>query len=356
MTQPKDAGTPTRVSIDLTMSEAEARATLWQGRGPREPMGRMLDSKQLDSNDLAWAIGHAYNPQVRAAARTLLALWIGKPATEKETERFGPEVIIGSHYLEEQETDNLTQFAFYAGFGYGVVAIGGCAFGLPLIALFIISVISGQPNAVLALELVAVLVVFGGVALELYRRMRRNALAFRSFRAGRKGEEAALEILRAALDNRWTIFRSLHVPGHQSDCDLILVGPSGVWLLEVKAYRGTLRVDGRRWERQTKRGWRTLEENPSDQVARNATRLNDFLQRQGIKRWIDTAIVLAEPQPISNLEGSEIPIWLLPQLENKVAKLTTRNLPNDADLAKIVKILTDVAAKQLAKEEAEANK
>jgi hypothetical protein len=289
---------------------------------------------------------------VREAARTLLAYWIGQPETIETTGRYGPEVIVGSHYLAERELEHAGMFFAYAGFAYGA--------GILLLIDIVRSIVwpaiqglaAGRLDPVLILVIIFTLVVGGGVAWWLYREMRRQLNAFRTFRAGREGEEATLEKLRAALNNRWTIFRSLQLPGRSDDCDLILVGPGGLWLLEVKAYRGTIRVQGKKWERQTKRGWTALDENPSEQVSKRAVRLNYFLQGQGINRWVETAIVLAEPQPVSNLEASVIPVWLLPQLEEHAAALSTRKPPTEKENEQIMNVLKEVAVKQLAREKA----
>ncbi len=82
-----------RIVVELTMTVEEARKVIWQGGGPREPIGLLLDNNQIGYRDLAWAVDKAYNPRVRAAARTLLANWLGQPATIEATRRFGPEVI-----------------------------------------------------------------------------------------------------------------------------------------------------------------------------------------------------------------------------------------------------------------------
>jgi hypothetical protein len=352
MTSPGAAQqTSNQVIINLTMTEAKARAVPWQrGAGPSGPIGQLLDTKQITHRDLAWAVRAAYDPRVRQAAQTLLAYWIAQPETVEATRRYGPEVVLGSHYLADQELDHAGAVFFYGGFATGA--------GIFLVLIIVQSILSaliqglaeGRLNPILILAIIFIVVVSGATAWWIYIQMRRHLSAFRAFRTGREGEEAALEKLRAALDNRWAIFRSLQLPGRKDDCDLILVGPGGVWLLEIKAYHGTVRAQGKRWERQTKGGWTVLDENPSQQVRRMAIRLNDFLQRQGIKRWVETAVVLAEPQPVSNFESSEVPVWLVAQLEERAVALSTRKPPTEAEIAQVVNMLKAAAAKSLEKE------
>jgi hypothetical protein len=99
----------------------------------------------------------------------------------------------------------------------------------------------GTPSGLLAF--VIVMALFIGIGwLSLGRATKQELDLYRSFRKGRQGEEAVVEKIRSALDNRWTIFRNLHLPDRKDDLDVVLVGPDGVWTVEVKAYEGTVRV------------------------------------------------------------------------------------------------------------------
>ena len=72
----------------------------------------------------------------------------------------------------------------------------------------------------------------------------------RSYRAGRKGEAQVLDALRQSLDQHWTIYRGLQLPKRRDDLDLVLVGPAGVWVIQVKAFRQRVRVQNGHWEYQ----------------------------------------------------------------------------------------------------------
>ena len=157
------------------------------------------------------------------------------------------------------------------------------------------------------------------------------------------------------LDNSWIIIRNLQLPDRKDDIDIALVGPGGVWALEVKAFRETVRVANGTWERQTKRGWKRLDKNPSKQVTDNAVRLNHFLQQQGITRWVEKAVILSEPQAISNFEHAE-DVWIQPQVESNVASLSTRTPPTEDEIKRIVGLFRELAMKQIATEEAKYKK
>lgn len=94
-TEPK---TDNRNVVEVTMSVEEARQVVWQGRGPRKPIGELLDAEIITYRDLGWAVKKAYNPQVREAAWTLLTWAKGQPIAQEVSlsdaaGRYGSEVI-----------------------------------------------------------------------------------------------------------------------------------------------------------------------------------------------------------------------------------------------------------------------
>jgi hypothetical protein len=98
-----------------------------------------------------------------------------------------------------------------------------------------------------------------------------------------------------------------------------------------------------------------LDKNPSKQAKDNAVRLNRFLQQQGINRWVEKAVILSEPQAISNFEHAE-DVWILPQVEDRAANLSTRTPPTDDEIKRIVELFRDLTTKQVAAEEAKYKK
>jgi hypothetical protein len=79
------------------------------------------------------------------------------------------------------------------------------------------------------------------------------------------------------------------------------------------------------------------------------------LQQQGINRWVEKGVILSEPQAISNFEHAE-DVWILPQVEDKVANLSTRTPPSEDEVKRIVELFRDLATRQVAAEEAKYKK
>jgi hypothetical protein len=321
------------------MSVAEALKVFWQGRGPRQPIGQLLEARELGRQDLVWAAASGYDEQFKRAARTLLANW---PTLVTQPQRmYGPEVIRGSYYLEDTEFETLAMLWMVIGATFVV----GLNFVLSLIGQFL------SPTSNIVSNVLSVVFVAGALAT-MFWYVRRRFRLYKNFRIGRVGEDEVVEKLRTALDSRWTIFRNLHLPDRKDDLDIVLVGPGGIWVVEVKAFGGTLRVRNQLWERQTKRGWTKLDTNPVGQVKGNAQQLYDFLQRKGITiNWVDPAIALAKPQRVSDIISPELPVWLIATLPQQVANLTTRKPLTAAEIQQIVAVLKSEAEKQIAREE-----
>ena len=358
------------------MSLDEARQIKWK-YPPHPTLGEMWDRGELTADNLKYALKTGHR-QLRRAARTLLdeldqrhpapsvAPAVATPtaavrlaasprsaspeqpfapygapsvtASSNVAPRYGPRVVIASEYLEDQESFHGWLLAYYIGLGVGSVA---------LTINTVLFLLRGQALWLTASSIVANVAAW----IWLIIVIRRQILRVRTFRQGRKGEERVVDQLRSALDHRWTIYRNLQLPNRKSDLDLVLVGPGGVWAVQVKATSAPLRVQAGRW--QVKRGgrWAAADPDPAKQVTSQATALNDFFKRQGLNRFVERAIALAEPQPFDQFTDSEIPVWLPFNLAESVAALATRRPPADDELRMINELLERRVTEQRAVEE-----
>jgi hypothetical protein len=286
-----------------------------------------------------WFATKGQDEECKAAAKTLLANW--QTIMTRPQRLYGPEVIRGSYYLADTELETLAMLCMVI----GATIVTGLGLLLSLVGKFL------SPDSNIISILLSVLFVAGAFAAMLWYTLRRFRL-YKNVRVGRVGEDEVVEKLRTALDSRWTIFRNLHMPDRKDDLDIVLVGPGGIWVVEVKAFGGTLRVRNQLWERQTKRGWAKLDTNPVGQVKGNAQRLYDFLQRKGITiNWVEPAIALAKPQRVSDIVSPDLPVWLITTLPQQVANLTTRKPLTVPEIQQIVAVLRSESEKQIAREE-----
>ena len=103
-----------------------------------------------------------------------------------------------------------------------------------------------------------------------------------NYRKGEEGEQRTLEIILQSLDGNWTLFHNLRLPGrNKADLDAVLVGPAGLWVLEVKNLTGEYRNTGEKWEYLHKKRWIPYRNSPSRQAASDAARLGKIPEGGG---------------------------------------------------------------------------
>ena len=84
--------------------------------------------------------------------------------------------------------------------------------------------------------------------------------------------------------------------------------------------------------------------------------LHDFLARNGIDRFVERAITLAEAVPAADVSASPIPVWLPFNIAERARSLTTRHAPAGSELARIDDLLKRRASEQRAIEEAQGQR
>jgi hypothetical protein len=65
---------------------------------------------------------------------------------------------------------------------------------------------------------------------------------------GAAGERATAELLERLPPRRWVVLHDRAIPGCRANIDHVVVGPTGVWVIDSKSFRATLRA-----------GWRSVE-------------------------------------------------------------------------------------------------
>jgi len=241
-------------AIEARLTLQQARATLWPFRPLKgQPMGALFDARQLSIKDLAHAIENAWDERVRQAAVVLMAVRLNQ-VVEEPTPPAGPlKVVSGGRSHSEAK-----QFAWTSVQGMLIGAVG--VLWLLLVVVAVRSLASASdPQAIKGVAspagIVALLILLALTAGLGWSINRLLGLAFKkldsqikSYRTGQEGEDAVVEAMRQSLDGNWTLFRNVVLPGrNRGDIDAVLVGPPGVWALEVKAFNGEYRNVGEQW-------------------------------------------------------------------------------------------------------------
>ena len=110
----------------------------------------------------------------------------------------------------------------------------------------------------------------------------------KQWKKGRAGEEKVEEVL-ADLADKYLVFSGLTLPNGRGDIDFIVVGDSGVWLLEVKSHRGIFSVrDGKLTSN------RFLKKDFIKQIESQVRALRSFLERKNLNVKITGVLVLSD--------------------------------------------------------------
>ena len=122
-------------------------------------------------------------------------------------------------------------------------------------------------------------------------------------RVGYRGEIAAVRRISAVLPDGYALLNQVAVPNPWSrtgatEIDAIVVGPTGITVVEVKSNIGTVIAGGERdmyWPVQKvgRRGtvYYTQMRNPVRQVRGQARALRQYLRSRGISVWVNTLVI-----------------------------------------------------------------
>lgn len=143
-------------------------------------------------------------------------------------------------------------------FGFGLTAIGMTSFAGSVLAGFFTDSFAKSESigkiGVLFWGAAFLGIVISGVAGSLLGLKRDSTLKeilekirgegeVSRWRAGLKGEEEVASRLRSVLDDEWVLFSGVVVDGAWGDIDHVLVGPAGVFAIEVKNWSGEIVYD-----------------------------------------------------------------------------------------------------------------
>jgi hypothetical protein len=327
------------VRIPVTLETAEK--TLW----PFAPykgqwMGRLVEAQKLSLKDLVYAIENAWDDRVRQAAMSYAVLKLNQVVQEPRPPAGALHIISeGRSYSHRREL----LFTELQGFLMGSVLVSAVWLlweslsKLPSARWETVGTLISSPIGIVIL--ITALVAGIGVIWLAYFLLdttdKRISREIRSHQRGQEGEERVVEILRQNLDGQWYLFRNTELPGRGGDLDVVLVGPPGIWVLEVKMFTGSYRNSSDTWVVRAGGRWRKSPSNPSQQARRNASRLASFLQANGIKLWVNPVVVWANPEAKLVVESPATAVWQLDRLPEELGNAWHRPGLSDADITRI---------------------
>ncbi len=177
--------------------------------------------------------------------------------------------------------------------------------------------------------------------------------------SGAEGEDLALGIPSAlpgslaTLHQDYIVFNQLQIPAGRSyrELDYVVVGPNGIFVVEVKHYRGEIRGAefDRTWlqRKRSRAGYFYTQElrNPVTQIKGGIYALRRHLATHGIRNWIEGIVVFTHPECTLMADKSSVPILTLAELADYIRDFHPKWAPRKLDT-------TVEALKELAKVDA----
>lgn len=178
--------------------------------------------------------------------------------------------------------------------------------------------------------------------------------------SGAEGEDRALGIpdarpgSLATLHKDYIVFNQLQIPAGRScrELDYVVVGPNGIFAVEVKHYRGEISgAEFDRTWRQRKRSraghlYEQERRNPVAQIKGGVYALRRRLAAHGIRNWIEGMVVFTHPEGVVKADQGSIPVLTLPELASYITAFRPRWAPRKLDVT--VRVLMELAKAETA--------
>jgi hypothetical protein len=340
---------PIKVSLD------KARATPWPFSPHKgELMGQLVESKQLSLKDLVYAIENAWEERVKQAAIALTLLRLEQVVEEPVPSAGYVSIISGGRSYSKRRENLLTMlegmilgfllFVWIASIIWVMIAGSRPNQNSKSIGEFL-----STTNGIIALIIVLGLTVLIGWLINFIPDQIMKSLdkQIEEHRLGQDGEDRAVQLIVQALDGNWHLFRNVSLPGrNKADLDLVLVGPPGVWALEVKNFRGKYRNLGEAWEYRRGKTWKKLSKSPSRQALNGAVRLGNFLKADHLDVFVNPAVVWANVESPLTVENPSVAVWLYDRLPDELGNIWQKEKLTEVERNKIADKLTKLCEGQ----------
>lgn len=175
---------------------------------------------------------------------------------------------------------NEQQIGKYGLYAMGIVVLIGWSFALPLYAVL------GGSGAALAIHAAVVVLLI---------RMLVGVMRTMKVRMQGAGGELGVRMTLRGLDDRFRVLGSV-VISNKGDMDFVVVGPTGVWVIEVKSHKGRIRIENNRLLRDN----RPFDKDFLRQVWGASYALKDVLKK-GIARPLHIQPVVVFSSPYAKL-------------------------------------------------------
>ena len=161
---------------------------------------------------------------------------------------------------------------------------------------------------------------------------------YRVYSGGWAGEKQVTKLLSSKLSDDYLLLNDLRLRSGGGDIDHIVLGPSGVFVLETKNWSGDVTCHGDEWQRAGRGSFRG---SPSLQVKRNAAKVKQAVDASPSLRaldvWVKGIVVFTNKHATLQLNEPSVLIVRLPQLLNHITTQRGSNVYSEQQLQEIAK-------------------
>lgn len=167
--------------------------------------------------------------------------------------------------------------------------------------------------------------------------------------AGVDGEAKALKILANGLPDTFSCINNVVIWFEQrhNELDLVVVGPTGIYIVEVKNTAGEISgTYSCPVLQQVKKNESKEMRNPVQQVRTHADILSRFLKANGIRTWVQGTVLFVNPKcrpNITDIPDRGVPVFAVSaDGEERLIEYLTKGAPNvlsEEEINKIVSLI-----------------
>jgi hypothetical protein len=159
---------------------------------------------------------------------------------------------------------------------------------------------------------------------------------YRVYNGGWVGEKQVTKLLSSRLSDDYTLLNGLYLRDGGGDIDHVVLGPSGVFVLETKNWSGDVTCHGDEWQRAGKRGFKG---SPSLQVKRNAAKIKRIIDSSPKlpRIWVEGILVFTNNHATLHLSNPTVPILKLSQLPNYITTQQSQDGYTQQQLEEVAK-------------------
>jgi len=162
-----------------------------------------------------------------------------------------------------------------------------------------------------------------------------------TYKGGRQGEKAVINALTNSLSDEYYLINGAYLNGRGGDIDHIVLGPSGIYVLETKNWSGKIICYGDQWQRPGKK----VKNSPSLQVKHNTQKVKKIVDAspafRGFKVWVEGLLVFTNTYADLCLSNPTVTVLKLQQLHSYIKNQKNNHLTKE-QIQKIVNQIQNV--------------